>query len=703
MSDLFSLSLDVFLLVVILSAISPIRRRIGTGVWVGVGLGSLLQAVLGAVGMASRVAAQLFSFPAVPVLGTWSFQVDPLSSLLFLILGCVGVASALMAMEHARHRSPGTSAGMAAIVAVQFIFTSFLLTAQNALPMLIGWEAMSLCAYAYVLVIHQRRTVRRAAYVTLLVSEVGFLLLVLAFVLAAPANGPFDFVQIAAHLRTAPIGTRDAVFLLALFGFGAKSGVLPMQLWMPDAYDSAPAHLNAILAGALLNLGLFGILRVTTLTGPPSVWVSLLVVWVGVIALLSGALFAVVESRMRRLLAYSSIENVGLMVISLGITMLFTAHGNAQFADVAMMALFVQMVSHALAKSLAFLVTGEIARRIGSTDLDDLGGLFRYMPGVGLAFLAASLSLSAVAPFSGFASEWLTLQGMMQVYRSLPGVQQVLVAIAGMIAAVGAALAMTTFLKVFAFAMTGRARKTVKLDIPHLHHTGAWGAMSLGLLAVLSVFYGWFPTGVMPLFQRVAVQVLPATGTLEKIVPTVFHNPPSNATMVNLGAGGFGFLPIPGFVIEPGDFVATIAPTYMLFWFLVFALLGLGISRVSMRQAYHSRTAPAWLGGREHRVAVSQYTSSAYVNPYRMFWSGLVGHKMDRRLVDGDRSLPQKWQINRTMFHWLAVDHLFVPSVKVLRWLERVRSWQHGYLWGYLLTILGAVMILLAIAVQYPF
>lgn len=698
--ELFWMSLVSFTAIIILAAIRPVQRQLDGKLWLGVFLGAVLQAMLGMLGLVTHHAPLLFAFPPSPVLGTWAFRADALSSLLFLLLGCIGAASSLMAVEHAKRHGAGTGAGMTAVVSVQFVFTSFLLTAQNFFPLLIAWEAMSLCAYAYILVLHHRRAVRRAAYITLLISEVGFLMLVLAAILATTRTDAFDFVQVTAHLRTASAGLRDTVFLLALFGFGAKSGILPMQLWMPDAYDAAPAHLNAILAGGLLNLGLFGVLRVTAMTGALSVWVSLVVLWLGVLALFAGALFAVIESRLRRLLAYSSIENVGLMVISLGVATVFAAHHNALFANVAMMAVFVQMVSHALAKALAFLTVGEVGRRFGSTDLERLGGLFQIMPGVGLALLIASLTLATVAPFSGFASEWLTFQGMLQVYRSLSGPQEVLVAVAGMFAAAGAALAMTAFLKVFVFAMTGRSRTSPALS-EGPHRTSFWGGASLSLLGVLSLAYGWFPTSVMSGFQQVIGDVLSSTGPLRNIVPTVFHSPVSNPTMVSLGAGGLGFFPAPGFVIQPGEFVATIAPTYILFWFVVFVLLALGISRLPLRKAYATRTAPAWLGGREHRAVASEYTSSAYANPYRMFWSRLIGSRINRQLVSGTADVPRQWQLHRKTRQWLGAEHWFIPTRAFIQLTAKVRYWQHGYLWGYLVTILGAVLVMLAIAALY--
>ncbi|MCL6625276.1 proton-conducting transporter transmembrane domain-containing protein [Alicyclobacillus shizuokensis] len=728
--------------------------------WVWIAVGAILQAVLGVMGLTQHSVEPLLSLPAIPVFGTWAFHVDLLSSLLFLILGGIGTAGAFVAIDHTRHHGAGTDCSMAMIVAIQFIFTSFLLTSTDAIPFLIAWEAMSLCAYMYILSNHHHRPARRAAYVTVLISELGFLFLVIAVVLSASiastatavsaAANPFSFLALAAHLAASSAGLRDAVFLLALLGFGAKSGVLPMQAWMPSAYDAAPPHLNAVLAGGLLNLGLFGILRILSID-VPTLAIGFIVLWIGAAAVFSGALFAVIEGRMRRLLAYSSVENVGLMLISIGLTIVFAGRHNLHYANVAMMALFVQMVSHAMAKSLAFLTAGEISHRAGSAELDQLGGLLRRMPAVGCAFLVACLTLAAVAPFSGFAAEWMTFQAMLQVYRSLPGVGQVVVAMGGMVAAAGAALAMTTFLKVFAFSMTGHYRGTHKsgaasghgmdygasmstqpasLDAPpgvalidHAHtgdpngqpltddrgarqvhvrrRTGRTAGLGIAILAVLSALYGWFPTLAMPAYEHVSAALLSVATQLTDIVPNVSRGPGLNTTIITLGGAAPSFLPTPGLVIQPGDFVATMGPTYVLFWFLVFAAFGFLLSRLPRKRVYAARTVPSWLGGRDHRTAQSQYTSSAYVNPYRMFWAGLLRYRLHRQLIQGSPSVPRAWKLKRETSFWLSVNPWLAPVRLMRRVTSRIRHWQHGYLWGYMLTILAGLLILLAWAFLY--
>lgn len=698
MANLLLLSFLVFVLVILRRALTSRRPEIS---WAGIGIGCLVQVILGVTELVTHTKSVLFSLPAMPLFGLWRFQLDTLSGLLFLVLGVIGVASALTAIERARHLDVGTSNGMAVIVALQFVFTTFLVTADNAIPLLISWEGMSLCAYAYILVSHHLRHVRRAAFVTLFVSEVGFLLLVVAVILAAPPDGVFDFSILSYHLTHASPGVRDATFILALLGFGAKSGILPMQIWMPDAYDAAPAHLNAILAGGLLNLGLYGILRVVALTGPLSAWLGLLMIWLGAVAFFFGALYAAIEPRLRRLLAYSSVENVGIMVINLGLATVFIAHHNLRFANVAMMTLLVQLISHALAKGLAFLAAGEIGRQTGSTHLDDLGGLLRVMPGVGLALLVSCLTLAAVAPFSGFAAEWLTMQGMIQVYRSLSAFSQVLVAMAGILGATGSALALTTFLKVFAFSMTGPSRSSSNAKWEIEHHRGVFTGFGLGMLAVLSTVFGWLPTTAMPSLQNVNNVVLAAAGTLRDIVPNVFHHPAMNETLAELGADGFNFLAIRGFVIQPGAFVATIGPTYVLFWFMVFALLAWGLRLLFRPRVFTERTSSAWLGGKKSQVARSQYTSSAYVNPYRMFWQGVLGYRLDRTVAEGSELVPVKLKLQRRVIDWLAIDHLIVPTRVMVGVLGNIRRWQHGYLWGYMLTIVCALLLLIGWAIKY--
>ncbi|RIV19202.1 hypothetical protein D2Q93_13105 [Alicyclobacillaceae bacterium I2511] len=668
------------------------RRKSHRSAWLWVTLGSLIQAAMGLIVAVSGTSRLLFSLPDLNIFGPWTFSLDPLAGLLFAVLGWIGAASAILAFAHRRHATAGNSRGMAALVALQYLFTSFLLTAQNALPLLIAWEGMSLCAYGYILVNHHLRRVRRAAYTTLLVSEIGFLLLVLAVVLAAPADGSLSFAAIMVHLHTHP-GLAIPVFFLSLFGFGAKAGILPMQLWMPEAYDVTPAHLAAILAGGLLNLGIFGILRVLSWMPPLPVWVGLSVLWLGALGICLGALYGVIEAQIRRVLAFSSIENVGLLGVNLGLVMLFTRLQQPRFAAVAMMTLLVQLISHALAKSLAFVSVGELSRRTGVTSLDELGGLWATLPGVAIALLIASVTLAAVAPFSGFTVEWLTLQGMLQVYRTASTAVMIWVALAAAVTAIGAALTFTVFLRIFVFTMTGRPRKA-RLTQPKLRPLRPGVRVSLAILAIPSVLLGWFPTFAWAGLDQIVRRLPPQISALKTMVPNVFGNPAANPTPVSLGARLGAFFPVRGLILQPGAFVATIAPSYVLLWFVVFALLGWTLAH-SHPRIYGTRSVPAWLGGRAKRVAQSQYTATAYANPYRMLWGGVLHFRVIRHVQRGSSSLPLQLEIQSATVPWLETKMYRVPLLALWPLARLVRHLQHGYLWGYLLTMLLGVVALL--------
>lgn len=699
MTGLFWISVALFGAVICALPVMVPAPRWRVAVWPALAVANGIQCTMGVAGLTSGRTSLIADWPGVGIFGAWRFAVDPLGSLLFVLLGLIGAAAAIYATGHARLGQPGTGLPISGVVAAQFLFTSFLLTAQNGLPLLIAWEAMSLCAYAYVLVNHGARRTRHAAWVTLIASEFGFLLLVAAFVIAAAPDGSLALDSVRAALAQRPETVRTVIFMLALFGFGVKSGVLPMQFWMPGAYDAAPSHLNAILAGALLNLGLFGILRVYAFTAPLPVPLGVAVVGLGAAGVFTGALYAVFASRIRRLLAYSSIENIGFMLIALGLTVSFDKTGTFLFAEVALTALLVQMVSHALAKALCFLSMGEVTRRTGLADLDQLGGMWNSFPGLAVALLVGALTLAATAPFSGFVSEWLLFQSMFQVYRNMNGVEQMLIAIFGALAAIGAAMAFTTFLRLFSFTFAGKARRG-DVQARAGTETRSFAALfGVWILAGGSALYGFFPTSWLSGLNRVAGSLPPFHDVWADMAPDVFLHPAANHLLVSLGGSLFSFLPMPGAAVQPGVGVAIIAPTYVLWWFLIFAALAWVVARIMRRGPYRWRTVEAWMGGRKLAAPEAQYTSTAFANPFRMYWASLIGFRIRRQITAGNMNVPVRVAVDTRVQSWLEHD-IYRPVLRVLRkTLARIRHIQHGYLWGYLTVMLAALVILLIWAV----
>ncbi len=694
MIALFWTTVLMFLVAPPIAVATAKLRNIGFFIWIYLAIACFGQFVFGLVGLVAGATLPIVSIPGIGFFGAWTFAADPLSDLLFVILGLIGTASFIYAGGHARMKRPGTSYVLVSVVAAQYVFISFLLTAQNGLPLLITWEAMSLCAYAYVLVNHRHRKVRYAAFTTLVVSELGFLLLVAAFVLAATPGGSLELLQMHAFLTERPESIRAIIFLLALFGFGVKSGVVPMQLWMPAAYDATPPHLNAILAGALLNLGLFGILRVYSFTFPLPEALGIAVVGLGAAGVFAGALYAVFEGRIRRILAFSSIENVGFMIIAIGLAISFSRAGATRLAEVAMTALFVQMISHALAKSLCFLTAGEISRRTGRVKLDRLGGLWRVFPASSLAFLVGSLTLAAVAPFSGFVSEWLILQSLLQAYQRLSGFEQAILALFGAVAALGAAMAFTAFLRLIVFMFSGKARSEDVTRRASRIRASRTAGIGMGALAVLSALYGFFPTTVLGALSTVAANLPPYRNVFPSIVPAVFQQPALNQPLVSLGGQLFSFLPMPGAIVEPGAGVAAISPTYVLWWFVVFALLAFLVSRALRRGPYRKRHTLPWLGGRATEAQHAQYTATAYANPYRMYWASLLHFKIRRRSTVGDATLPLQVEVTTRVRPLLESD-VYQPLLRRSRkFVSRGLRWiQHGHLWAYLAFMLLVLLL----------
>ena len=696
MIALFWTTVLLFLIVPPIAVAAAKWRNSGLAIWIFLAIVCFGQAVFGLSALLANRTIQVATTPGIGIFGAWTFAADPLGDLLFIIMGLIGAASFLYAGGHARLKRAGTSYVLQSVVAAQYVFISFLLTAQNGLPLLIAWEAMSLCAYAYVLVNHRQKRVRRAAFVTLVASEFGFLLLVAAFVLAATPGGSLEMIQMHAELVHRAESIRAVIFLLALFGFGVKSGVAPMQFWMPEAYDATPPHLNAVLAGALLNLGLFGILRVYSFTFPLPEALGVAVVGLGVAGVFFGALYAVFEKRIRRILAFSSIENVGFMIVAIGLVLSFSRAGSTRLAAVAMTALFVQMLSHAFAKSLCFLAAGEISRRTGQHELDGLGGLWRVFPASSAAFLVGALTLAGVAPFSGFVAEWLVFQSLLQTYQGLTGFEQAILALFGAVAAVGAALAFTVFLRLIAFMFSGRARSDdVAKRISQARASKAAGA-GVGLLAALSAIYGFFPTAFLGTLSRVVAHLPPYSNVFANIVPDVFQHPAANQPLVALGGQLFAFLPMQGAIVEPGSGVAAISTTYLLWWFIVFGVLALLLARLMRRAPYRGRPAPSWLGGRATEPRQAQYTAAAYANPYRMYWSSLLHFQVHRRLTQGDATLPLQVEVSADVRPLLESD-IYRPMIRrARRFLNRGLRWiQHGYLWAYLALMLLVLVIFL--------
>ncbi len=337
---------------------------------------------------------------------------DALSALFLIVLGVGGAASSVYGIGYTAHLSPGADR---TAVAYPLFLASLVLVfgANDAFAFLIAWEAMALSSAALVVGSRPDANVARAGYFYLAMTHLASAAIVVAFALLASAAGSSGFAGFGAAAAGLPPIARDVVFILILVGFGTKAGAVPLHVWLPRAHPVAPSHVSALMSGVMIKAGVYGIVRFgLEILGPGPEWWGILVLVIGVASAVLGVLYALMEHDLKRLLAFHSIENVGIILIGIGVALLAAGAGSVALAGVALTAALFHTLNHALFKSALFLAAGSVQSAAGSRDLNGLGGLVRLMPVTTLAFAVGAAAISGLPPLNGFASEWLTYQGL---------------------------------------------------------------------------------------------------------------------------------------------------------------------------------------------------------------------------------------------------------------------------------------------------
>lgn len=436
----------------------------------------------------------------------WHVRLDALAGFFLCVIGVVTCAVGLYGPGYVRGFEHGRDSLIALGGFSGLFLTGMLLVvlADDAFLFMVAWELMSLASYFLVTFHHEQATNRRAAFLYLLMAHVGGLMILLGFGVLAAFGGGFDFDRLrAAEL---PALWAGATFALAFVGFGMKAGLVPLHAWLPEAHPAAPSHISALMSGVMLKVAVYGFVRVVfDLLGQVQWQWGVALLIVGSLSALMGVLYALMQTDLKRLLAYSSVENLGIVFIGLGLSLLFLSMGLRSLGALALVAALYHVLNHALFKGLLFLGAGAILHSTHERDLDQMGGLLRRKPWTGLFFLVGVLSISALPPFNGFVSEWLTFQAALQAWQLESGVLRSLIPIASAVLALTGALVAVTFVKVYGIAFLGQARsRHVRRARP-----GPWGMQAgQGFLAILCLALGVLPTWVIDLIGAVPQQVL---------------------------------------------------------------------------------------------------------------------------------------------------------------------------------------------------
>jgi hydrogenase-4 component B len=629
--------------------------------------------------------------------GPLTFGLDPFAAFFLVVIGVVSLAAAIYTVGYLQSLDKGLRSGLPlALFNLLLLSLVLIVAATDAITLLLAWEAMAFLSYLAVNFEYENPDVIQAGYRMLAVSELGTIGIVAALLFLGQAGGGFSFAALREGGSQLTPYLRDLVFLLALFGFGAKAGLLPLQLWLPGANAAAPGHIATVLSAAVEGLGLYGIMRVLVdfLGGGPAWW-GLSVLCLGAVTAFVGILHALTERDLKRLLAYSTIENDGIIVAAIGLSLTYRSFSLGLLAGIAGLFALYHLLNHALYKGLLFLGAGAVDRATGTRDLERLGGLIHRMPSTALAFLVGCLAIAAVAPFAGYISEWGILESMLQSFAVPDTLARLAIAGSGALLALTAALAVTTFVRTYAVGFLAQPRSdeaAAAHDVPRTMRVAMW------LLAVVSILLGALPSFVITTLDRVSTPLW-GTSVLDRVVPPLFtDHPGAYAPLVGLGGGLFRGLPVNGLVIIPSPTLSTInSPTYLILAEVV--LIGVVVLGVRLIRSLGSvRIGPVWAGGIPRFAPRMQYGAVAYSNPARLIFNGIYRSRAELVAVAAAARHGQGEISYRQNVPPPLEDVLYRPvrdGVEAIA--ERVKVIQSGSVNQYVLYIFAMVLIILVL------
>jgi formate hydrogenlyase subunit 3/multisubunit Na+/H+ antiporter MnhD subunit len=610
--------------------------------------------------------ASLSTLPlGLPWLGA-HFRLDALAAFFLLVVGLGSAAASLYGVGYGRHETaphrvlpffPAFLAGMTLVV-----------LADDAFTFLLSWEFMSLTSWALVMAHHRDQANAHAGFVYLVMASFGTLALLLAFGLLAGATGSYDFATIRSADHSAPVTA--LVLGLVLLGAGSKAGLVPLHVWLPLAHPAAPSHVSALMSGVMTKVAVYGFIRIIfDLVGEPTWWAGMVVLLLGGITAVLGVLYALMQHDLKRLLAYHTVENIGIIFIGLGLALAFQANAMGWAAALALTAALFHVFNHAIFKSLLFFGAGAVLTATGERDMDRLGGLIHRMPYTSFFFLVGCVAISALPPLNGFVSEWLTFQAILQSPDLPQWGLKIMVPAVGAMLALSAALAAACFVKAFGITFLGRPRSPAA--------EGARDVDRFSLAAMFALAALCLAAGILPGFVIDALSPVTQSLVADRM-PVQSENPWLSIVPIAEGRSSYNGL-------------------------LVFAFITLSASLAVLvihRWGSHAvRRAPAWDCGWPDPSPATQYTAASFAQPIRRVFATQLfrASEVVEMPPPGDQR-PARLHVQIDDLVW---DYLYVPVAGAVGFAaERLNHLQFLTIRRYLsLVFLALVTLLTVIAI----
>ncbi len=633
-------------------------------------LGFLCATAVGVVAIAAGLAgvfgrAWTLSVPWLVPLGGLELALDPLGGFFLALVGVATIPASIYAIGYAGGERRGVLAYVGFVLAMCVVPL-----AANLMSFAIAWELMSLASYF--LVLHDRREpgAVRAAWVYAVMTHAGLVCLLAGMLLLGAATGSWRFADWHAAAPGLTALGRDAVFVLLAAGFLGKAGVIPLHVWLPLAHPAAPSHVSALMSGVMIKLGVYGLLRAGfDWLGAGPAWWGVAVLLLGATSSVIGVLYALVDHDLKRLLAFHSIENIGIILIGVGAAMIYRPAGLEALALLALAAGLYHTLNHTAFKALLFLGAGAVVHGTGTRNMEELGGLIKRMPWTAACFLAGSAAIAALPPFNGFVSEWLTFMALLQNTRlAEPALNLVFaLGIAGL--ALTSGLAMACFVKAFGISFLALPRSEAAA---RAHEAPGSMRAAMVALAVLCLGLGLAPTLVVPVLLGVARGLTGATAPVEVV----------DGLTLSV-SGDFGSL-------------STLVLAVALAGGLMLPLVALRLAGASRRV----RRAETWGCGRVLQTSRMEYTATAFSNPFKRVFDFF--YRPAKRLAiefhPESRLFVERIEYEnptRSIFE----DWLYRPVLGTLSAVaRRARAIQSGSTNVYLAYILAMLLVLLVLA-----
>ena len=657
-----------------LAALVSGRKLLGRGL---VALGAIAGAgaglALGATVIVTGVPFTLFVPELLPLGGGLALRLDSLGAFFLVVIGVGAIPAALYGAGYTAVYEDGR----ASLRLLGMMFNLFLLTmslvtlADNVLTFLLMWEGMSLTSYFLVMTEAGEERTRNAGLWYIGMTHAGLVMLLAAFLLLTGGAGSGAFADLRAIAPSLAPAVRDTVFVLAFLGFGSKAGIVPLHVWLPRAHPAAPSHVSALMSGVMIKMGVYGLLRLTLdLLGGGPAWWGGLVLAVGVVSALLGVLYALMEHDLKRLLAFHSVENIGIILIGIGAGLMFHRYGLMPLAALGFIGGLYHVLNHATFKGLLFLGAGSVLHATHTRNMEEMGGLIKRMPWTALFFLIGAAAISALPPLNGFASEWLVFQSLLGgVNIPVPEVAVVIPVAVGLLA-LTSGLAAACFVKAFGITFLALPRSS---EAAHAHESPFSMQCGMGLLALACIGLGVAPFAVVPVLGGILAGLGGLPDTRAEFTYSVFLQTPGVFGQMSPTLMALGLL-----------FLLGVVPSVM--WLL----------RLTSRR----RLSDSWGCGRIGQTARMEYTATAFAEPLKRVFAEIY-RPMKELTVDfhpGSKYFVQSIEYRSEITPWFD-QSLYKPFLESATFVaQQVRRLQAGSLHLYLLYIAIVLTLLLVVA-----